>query len=86
MEGGNLGDSWPVGEGALENRIDYGPGYRIYYGIHGDKIILLHGGDKSTQQGDINTAVGRWLDFKERVKKSAAKHKLQSRPSRRPAK
>lgn len=41
MRGGNFSDSRPIGRGASENRIDLGPGYRIYYGIDGDKIILL---------------------------------------------
>ncbi|CCD86029.1 conserved protein of unknown function [Bradyrhizobium sp. ORS 285] len=54
---GNLGDSKPVGEGVSEMRIDYGPGYRIYYRQRGDVlVILLCGGDKSTQQSDIRRA------------------------------
>ncbi|NPU67430.1 type II toxin-antitoxin system RelE/ParE family toxin [Bradyrhizobium sp. 83012] len=54
---GNLGDSKPVGEGVSEMRIDYGPGYRIYYRQRGDVlVILLCGGDKSTQRSDIRRA------------------------------
>ncbi|MGJ4904352.1 type II toxin-antitoxin system RelE/ParE family toxin [Bradyrhizobium sp. HKCCYLS2058] len=54
---GNLGDSKPVGEGVSEMRIDYGPGYRIYYLQRGDVlVILLCGGDKSTQRSDIRRA------------------------------
>jgi putative addiction module killer protein len=54
---GNAGDVRPVGAGISELRIDYGPGYRIYYKRHGDTIILLLcGGDKRTQANDIETA------------------------------
>ena len=49
LRGGNFGDSRPIGHGASENRIDFGPGYRIYYGIDGQDIVLLYGGDKSSQ-------------------------------------
>ena len=54
---GNAGDSRPVGEGVSEMRIHYGPGYRIYYKVHGDEIvILLAGGTKKTQAEDIKLA------------------------------
>jgi putative addiction module killer protein len=54
---GNAGDVRPVGEGVSELRIDYGPGYRVYFKKRGRKlIILLAGGDKSTQARDIKTA------------------------------
>jgi putative addiction module killer protein len=66
LRGGNFGDSRPVGEGVSESVIDFGPGYRIYYRIHGDVIILLHGGDKSTQSTDIKLAIGYWKEFKGR--------------------
>ena len=57
MEVGNLGDTKSVGQGILEMRIDYGPGYRIYYVRRGAQIvILLCGGDKRTQQQDIKRA------------------------------
>jgi putative addiction module killer protein len=57
MEMGNPGDTRSVGQGILEMRIDYGPGYRIYYVHRGAKIvILLCGGDKRTQQQDIKRA------------------------------
>jgi putative addiction module killer protein len=83
MRGGNFSDSKPVGSGASENRIDFGPGFRIYYGVDGEKIILLCGGDKSTQERtDIETAIDFWTDYKER-KKNEERRKLQSRSSRR---
>lgn len=54
---GNAGDVKPVGQGVSELRIDYGPGYRIYFMRRGDTVILLLcGGNKSTQQADIKTA------------------------------
>ena len=57
LEKGNPGDVEPVGEGCSEMRIDYGPGYRVYYKDTGREIIiLLCGGEKTTQQRDINKA------------------------------
>ena len=53
----HFGDFKPVGDGICELRIDYGPGYRIYYTKRGEEIVLLLiGGDKSTQQSDIKKA------------------------------
>ena len=58
LASGNPGDVKPVGEGVSELRIDYGPGYRVYYKKQGQKvIILLAGGDKRTQSKNIKTAL-----------------------------
>ena len=58
LTAGNPGDVKPVGEGVLELRIDYGPGYRVYYKKIGQRmIILLSGGDKHRQDKDIRTAL-----------------------------
>lgn len=54
---GNRGDTKPVGRGVWELRLTYGPGYRVYYLQEGDNLVLLLcGGDKSTQQADIDRA------------------------------
>jgi putative addiction module killer protein len=55
---GNPGDVTPVGEGVSELRIDYGPGYRVYFMQRGQAlVVLLAGGDKRTQDRDIRTAL-----------------------------
>jgi putative addiction module killer protein len=62
-ENGNYGDCEPVGDGVFELRIHLGPGYRIYFGIDGDAVILLAGGDKTSQLSDISKAKERWSDY-----------------------
>ena len=63
---GNAGDVKPAGEGVSELRIDYGPGYRVYFKRHGRKlIILLAGGDKSSQAKDIKAALRLARDLTE---------------------
>ena len=60
---GNFGECEPVGEGVSELKIDVGPGYRIYFGIDGDFIILLLGGTKKTQSKDIKKSKEFWRDY-----------------------
>lgn len=67
MEQGNFSNVKTVGEGVLEYRIDFGPGYRVYFGRDGDTlVILLTGGTKKRQQRDIDAARAYWLDYKQR--------------------
>lgn len=67
-EHGNFGDCQPVGQGISELRIHYAKGYRVYLkDINGRIVLLLSGGDKSTQQKDINKAQQLWLAFKDKT-------------------
>ena len=69
MAAGNFGDCKPLQGGVWELRIDYGPGYRVYYAQAGKRLILLlAGGDKRKQQADIATAIERWNDWQHRRK------------------
>jgi len=62
---GNFGHAKSVGEGVHELKIDYGPGYRVYYAFAGDAIVLLlMGGDKASQSKDIAHAKEHWKTFK----------------------
>ena len=71
VELGNLSNVKSVGGGVLEYRIDWGPGYRLYFGRDGEvTVILLTGGIKKRQQGDIETAKGLWADYKQRRPKA----------------
>jgi putative addiction module killer protein len=66
---GNFGYCREVGNGVSELKIDLGPGYRVYVGQQGEKlVILLCGGDKSTQPKDIDLAKKYWADWKRRHK------------------
>src|SRR5271156_5925700 len=65
IQQGNLSNVKGVGSGVFEYRIDFGPGYRIYFGKDGDRlVILIGGGSKKRQQGDIEMALARWQDYK----------------------
>lgn len=69
IETGNFGDVKPVGEGVSERRIDFGPGYRVYFGQDGQRlVVLLAGGTKKRQQRDIDQAKAYWRDYKHRKK------------------
>jgi putative addiction module killer protein len=62
---GNFGQARGVGEGVFELKVDFGPGYRIYFGQdEADLVILLCGGDKSTQNADIRQAKAYWAQYK----------------------
>lgn len=68
-EVGNFGKWRSVGDGVFELKIDYGPGYRIYYALDGNEVILLLvGGDKSTQSKDIKLAKELWMSHKREEK------------------
>ena len=65
MEAGNFGAAKPLREGVFELRLDFGPGYRVYFGRDGKTlVILLAGGDKRRQSADIAAAVARWQRYK----------------------
>jgi len=67
VAGGNLSNVKAVGNGVLEYKVDFGPGYRIYFGRDGDRlIILLAGGTKKRQQEDIRLAKANWEDYRNR--------------------
>jgi putative addiction module killer protein len=64
---GNFSNVKGVGSGVFEYRIDFGPGYRVYFGKDGEQlVILLGGGTKKRQQQDIRAATANWLDYKQR--------------------
>jgi putative addiction module killer protein len=67
LQQGNFSNARSVGAGVYEYRIDFGPGYRICFGKDGERlVILVGGGTKKRQQEDIETALARWQDYKQR--------------------
>lgn len=72
MESGNFSGAMGVGSGVYELRLDFGPGYRVYFGKDGEEIvILLGGGSKRRQQADIAAAHELWTEYKRRKKAEA---------------
>jgi putative addiction module killer protein len=66
LESGNPGNVAPVGGGLSELKIDFGPGYRVYFGRRGEElVVILGGGDKSSQDRDIKAAKKLWDEWKE---------------------
>ena len=66
FETGNMGDHKSIGSGVWEARVAFGPGYRIYFGKVGSKVVvLLCGGDKGSQRKDITRARRHWADYQE---------------------
>jgi putative addiction module killer protein len=64
---GNMSNVKGVGSAVFELRIDFGPGYRVYFGKDGERLVtLLGGGTKRRQQRDINAAIANWEDYKRR--------------------
>ena len=64
---GNFSNTKGLGAGICEYKINFGPGYRVYFGIDGERVVvLLAGGTKQRQQSDIRLALDRWTDYKQR--------------------
>src|SRR5271169_4137808 len=69
LAAGNFSNVKGIGSGVFEYRIDFGPGYRVYFGKDGERlVIVLGGGAKKRQQHDINIALANWQDYKRRKK------------------
>jgi len=72
---GNVSEVKSVGAGVFERRIDWGPGYRVYFGREGERVvILLCGGTKKRQRRDISAAHARWADYKARRNTEDVQH------------
>lgn len=67
LAAGNTSNTKSVGDGVMEQKVDFGPGYRVYFAWEGKRlVVLLGGGSKQRQQKDIANAVKRWTDYKAR--------------------
>jgi putative addiction module killer protein len=72
LTAGNFSNVKGVGSGVFEYRIDFGPGYRVYFGKDGERlVIVLGGGSKKRQQHDIDAAGANWQDYKRRKKEDS---------------
>lgn len=70
MESGNFSNVKPVGQGVSEYKLTFGPGYRVYFGKDGDRLVILLGGGTKKRQGrDIENAQLLWKTYKQRKKK-----------------
>ena len=70
LEQGNMSNVEGVGGGLFEYKIDFGPGYRVYFGMDGrELVILVGGGSKQRQSWDIRLAKARWDDYRQRKRK-----------------
>lgn len=67
MKGGNFGKSEPIGRGVSELKIDFGPGYRVYYIRQGNVVVLFCGGDKTSQRADIRKALEYAAEYGDRL-------------------
>jgi putative addiction module killer protein len=77
LEAGNFGNCEPVGSGVSELKIDFGPGYRVYFAEDGPEVVLLLiGGDKDSQPKDVKTAKAYWKTYTERVRDERKLQKL----------
>jgi putative addiction module killer protein len=71
LTAGNFGDCKPIDAGVWELRIDWGPGYRVYYAmVQRTCLVLLCGGDKRKQAADVRRAKAYWIDYQRRSEKS----------------
>ena len=78
VENGNFSTAKGVGSGVFELRLDFGPGYRVYFGKDGEQlVILLGGGSKRRQQADILAAHALWAEYKKRKRENDFKMRKQ---------
>jgi putative addiction module killer protein len=63
VQGGDFANCRSIGGGVHELKISFGPGYRVYFGVEGEFVVLLNGGDKASQRRDIAKAKEYWTDY-----------------------